>query len=149
MILIVTEAYDKSTHKVITWLKDLNFGDKVQRINQFENVEKLGISIQDEMFHIQTEEQSINSDDIKVVWFRRGAFPLLDNMIVQEYHFKEYTILKNYFYYFFEKKKHIGTLWGEEQHNKLIDLDKAKQAGFHIPCSHAHAQLDLKQQAAR
>jgi ATP-GRASP peptide maturase of grasp-with-spasm system len=145
MILIITEAKDVSTNKVINWLNFykvpfVRLNDTTQII--IEEMVILNNSV-DFSFTVNTEFYSnklIKFSDIKGVWYRRGylklkTFPIRDkniNILAKKLNSTENVTLVKLIWRLFKTKPHINNF--EDNHsNKLENLIIANSVGINIP----------------
>jgi ATP-GRASP peptide maturase of grasp-with-spasm system len=153
MILILSNSDDESTHLVIQWLNFLE--KKIVRINRNELVDIIidGGNIYIEVL-MNNELSSINLKSISSFWYRRGNFTIceeefFDNKKNDMYRFmeKEHRIIKDFIHYKLRKIKSINT-FKDNDINKLIVLDKAKNFGLEVPMckiykSDSHMKMKL------
>ncbi|HTO16437.1 MAG TPA: hypothetical protein VLZ83_11740 [Edaphocola sp.] len=84
-VLIISIDGDTSTDKVMDWLN--HFGYSVIRYNtdtDFFNTcfsFQLGLNTHSQILSIATNNESINLDEIKSVWFRKYSFPIFENWL--------------------------------------------------------------------
>jgi len=144
MILIFSESTDKTTNKVIEWLR--SFDSPFIRINDTCNIIIKTITIKNEaldfQFIINTpfhKEKIILYSDISCVWYRRGHLNIklnneqVDLKIISDLIYDiENTSLIKFIWYLFSKKPFINN-YNDNSTNKLINLLFAKQVGLKIP----------------
>jgi len=91
MILIISDQHDKTTNNVIYWL--LYFKINFYRINDTTKIEiskfSFGLNFVDIKILLtnesSNENEEINYNDIKCVWYRRGFFNLdLSSFLVDQ-----------------------------------------------------------------
>lgn len=119
MIFLLSDEFDISTNRVISYLKE-----GFIRLNTFDYLK---------LNEYLTKRPLSESKDR--VWFRRGLFPSLKCDSSKS--FLELEVYRDYIqYYLKDKCSALGSLNKEYQHNKLIDLYKAEKRGLNIPESH-------------
>lgn len=131
MILIISKNNEITTTAVIKWLRALH--KPFIRIHE------------DEVFEIHTSEKRIilksqrNQfflDEISAVWYRRGGIAFNElkyhNKAVDRYMFEVQHWLTDYVIQTLEGKKHINKQ-SNSHVNKLLVLEKAKEAGLAVP----------------
>ena len=123
MILIVTDRRDVSSHVVAQYLHSKRVPYKLLYSDEFQQI-----------FNLDDFRKVIGS--YTGVWLRRGQHFLTEKLtngaLVQQH-----ITLNEYVHYSFSKLKNcIGSLEAEYNHNKLIDLDLARECGFNIPIAH-------------
>jgi ATP-GRASP peptide maturase of grasp-with-spasm system len=152
MILIFSNSYDSSTHKVLEWLSYKR--EKYIFITEFNCIKNINISITTEyekiIFDVGADQ--INLHDIKSVWFRReNIFFKCDyDKSVYPPEFKqqfdlfikaESYILKEYLFKKLAEKCFINKRQDEEI-NKLYVLSIAASIGIKIPFSTINMSLN-------
>ncbi|NML70979.1 grasp-with-spasm system ATP-grasp peptide maturase [Chryseobacterium sp. RP-3-3] len=131
MILILSNNKEADTKSVIRWLLKLN--KKFIRVHENEYFE---IKIYDRKIFLQSTRNSFFLNEISSIWYRRGGlkFKRLTYMnesvhlhMNETQHWLEDYVLKT-----LDSKKHINKQLNS-QVNKLIVLEKAKEAGLQVP----------------
>ncbi len=118
-MLIISSSKDVSTNKVIE--RFLAQKASAIRINSEDKI----------------SEEAILQLLGNVFWLRRGNFPRSLNRLSQDTLVPEYQRLSRFFHHLAEENKNsLGSLVKGYDHNKLIDLEKAKQAGLPVPETH-------------
>ncbi len=141
MILILSDQNDTSTNDVIDWLN--YYGTKWFRVNAETLVNSINIKFtqKEVLITLEFENNIVQLTEIKAFWYRRGDLTLnlsfLDNVNndIEKFLNHEWKIVKNYLYDYFNKIPNIGNWSLENNNNKLIQLDYARQVGLDIPHS--------------
>lgn len=116
---IISDKSDITTNKVCEF--GLFYEWNLNRINQEDS---------------QLESEMLSSLSI-ISWLRRGNFPASFEAVSKQELMKEYQFLSRYFHYLAEQNINcLGSLVKEYDHNKLIDLHKAKSVGLSVPETH-------------
>ena len=132
MIIILSEAQDVSSQKVMTWLNQFN--QDIWCLN--------GSTFIDEI-EIEGDKITINGlslEKCSSIWDRRGnlSFQLSHSVfpksILGNLCSSEWKILRDYLYFLFNEKG-VGSFLHESAHNKFIDLHLAQKVGLSIPHS--------------
>jgi ATP-GRASP peptide maturase of grasp-with-spasm system len=156
MILIISEKNEKSAFRVKEWLEYYN--QEFIFIEDDEKVELIETNTENNenpYFILKYNNTIIHSDKITAYWYRRGNLNIdfiYKNSTLKNYpesikkelnKFLHYEIKDLIFYisYILNKKKKIGDL--TNRLNKLIVLDKAKEAGLSIPSSNIFTNKDI------
>ncbi|MDR6920992.1 grasp-with-spasm system ATP-grasp peptide maturase [Chryseobacterium sp. 2987] len=131
MILIISNNKEGATECVIEWLHAMD--KKFIRVHEDEFFE---IKIHQQKIFLESSRNAFFLDDISSVWYRRGGLKFgrfryfneaVDQHMNETQHWLEDYVLK-----ILESKKHINKQVNSKV-NKLIVLEKAKEAGLDIP----------------
>lgn len=118
--LILSDKNDTSTNKVISYFSQ---STTFLRLNE-----------SDVSFFESDESNKFlkNCSELSFIWLRRGDFPRPPTFHKEL--LNEYNVLKRYYHYLVESHPHcVGSLVREYDHNKLIDLEKARQCEIKTP----------------
>ncbi len=131
MILIISNNKEGATECVIEWLYKMD--KKFIRVHEDEFFE---IKVHQQKIFLESPRNSFFPDDITSVWYRRGGlkfkrFRYIHEAVDQHMNETQHW-LEDYVYTILESKKHISKQ-SNAQVNKLIVLQKAKEAGLDVP----------------
>jgi hypothetical protein len=142
MIVIFSTQEDRSTHLVVEWLK--YYGQNPILINEINPITDIKVNLVDrgEDFIIRTKGgQKIKSDEIKIVWYRRGLYFMqfqytnlrkkTEFLDLYDHLKSEYSSLTQLLFEILQKKT-IGE-FNMASPNKQILLMKAKNTGMKTP----------------
>jgi hypothetical protein len=136
ILLILSRGIDKTTYKVIKYLKqDIDF----VRINDDDNVEFLFDELTGFKIITNSKKTVENKDLIENIWYRTGViYPHFKHHIpeIEEINKLENAFFKDYLVFFLENNFNmLGSASAEFTLNKLTVLSKAKKNGLKIPFS--------------
>lgn len=131
MILIISNNKEAATESVIGWL--IEMGKKFIRVHEDEFFE---IKMHQKKIFLESARNSFFLDEISSLWYRRGRLRFKRFTYTNEsinLHMNETQHwLEDYVLQTLDCKKHINKQLNS-QVNKLIVLEKAKEAGLQIP----------------
>lgn len=141
MVLILSEATDKSTSIVIKWLISLGTPQEdIIRINDSDRVvvDKITIGESfDASLTVLPQRVSFNLRDVKSYWYRRGrlniAWEQTKEKRLDSYLKYEIETLENFIYSYLDSVKYRIGRFKENYLNKLHCLVTAQQCGFLVP----------------
>lgn len=123
MILILSNESDQLTNLVISYLGTISLLKQLKRLN---------INRSEKSFFVLSNF----IEDASYIWMRRGNFSLFNIPMPYGLH-KERSILIDYLHFLAERKvKCLGSLSKEYKHNKLIDIQIAKEINIKVPDTH-------------
>lgn len=138
MILILSNSNDETTHLIMQWL---NYNKKqVIRINRDDLID-IVVNDSNIYFEVKKGEDKIkfNLSEIKSYWYRRGNFTISAEEFIKnkgnrifKYIEKEHKIIKEFIHFKLKDKKSINS-FNDNEINKLIVLEKAKECGLNVP----------------
>ena len=147
MVLILSSDDDRSTFDIIDWLSYYKKEYIVLYNTDFIEAKLIDLNNKEivlEVFDSYTSKKKIiNLNSITSYWYRRGElqvdvsqfFTLPKNILeskLDSFLKKQVHEMQRYIYYILESKKGFGR-FSENFAGKLINLDKAQQAGLLIP----------------
>ncbi|MGJ1419695.1 grasp-with-spasm system ATP-grasp peptide maturase [Sphingobacterium spiritivorum] len=131
MILIISKNNEITTTAVIKWLRALH--KPFIRIHEDEVLE---IHTSKKRIILKSQRNQFFLDEISAVWYRRGGIAFNElkyhNKAVDRYMFEVQHWLTDYVIQTLEGKKHINRQ-SNSHVNKLLVLEKAKEAGLAVP----------------
>jgi len=138
MVLIVYSGTDFSTTQVIEWLERFNG----QYVVLNENTQIKSIAITPGRFVITTQEGTIDTNEIKSVFYRRGGKEILSYLFqnykkykqdnFKKFIYNESLVAFEYFWHILEQKI-ILCPYSTASVNKLKILELATKIGFNVP----------------
>ena len=138
MILILTDANDKSTWDVVDWIEHLRLNYFVVNTNK---INSISINYSEDI-SFTYNQRKIFFKDISSVWYRRGSISFFDTRNrtqianfddnLTKYLNRENQSLASYFYHLLGKKKSINKFYNSSL-NKLQVLGLAQNMGLMIP----------------
>ena len=142
MIIIVTSSNDLSIIDIGDWIKF--YKNKYQIINENSKIELHKIDLCKGEVVILIDGYKINLDSIESIWYRKIHFKTDINQLkecknesiqfrINEYMKLENDVLTEFINHIFEKTKKVICSNDKLYVNKLIQLQKAKDAGLNIP----------------
>ena len=115
-VIIVSDSSDQSTNKVMAYISFLGY-------------QSIRITPDYSYRLYSTDEYLSLINEASSIWLRRGNLPF-----IKTFHHRllqELRTLKYYLYFLMEgTSRCLGSLVNEYDHNKLIDLEKAKEVGL-------------------
>lgn len=141
MILIISDAKDNSTTKVLEWLNFLN--KSVIRINSEDDLEIKFIS---QKIFFKINNISFELSEIESIWYRRGFLPLLTNKLfgvsqLDELIDDESNKLIQFIYYKLRNIKSLNSFLNSDV-NKLIVNDIAKKLKILVPNDFIYSNIE-------
>lgn len=143
MIVIFSQNNDRSTSLVIDWLISLNV--PYVRINKEDSVIIDYILIKETTSMVlRINNTSINIDDVKSFWYRRGEIsiynPINNNFTIFPpefylYLYNERETIQRFIFKLFKEKQGIGD-FNNTNINKLHVLNEASKCGLKIPSTY-------------
>ena len=141
MILIHSTYYDPSTTEVIRWLKYYNAN--FIRVNDDMLINNISISKGKVIIELN-DGTIINTDNVSSFWYRRGDVTLDFNAKytsiktfdeeLYRYNYSADKRILDYLVFFFKKQLFsINDYFSSNNFNKIITLEKARDAGLRIP----------------
>lgn len=144
MILVFTEKNDISAVKTAQWLEYFGAHFLYMEDSLLEDLDfRITFQEKKQFCLFKYQNRSISTDDIHVVWNRRGQFKM-DSVSVDDIHsnvssnilnrhfIEEQKALADYFYYQLKRKKCVN-FQSNYNVNKLITLSKAQEHGIAVP----------------
>ncbi|EFK57407.1 grasp-with-spasm system ATP-grasp peptide maturase [Sphingobacterium spiritivorum] len=131
MILIISKNNEITTTAVIKWLRALH--KPFIRIHEDEVFE---IHTSKKRIVLKSQRNQFFLDEISAVWYRRGGIAFNElryhNQAIDRYMFEVQHWLTDYVIQTLEEKKHLNKQ-SNSHVNKLLVLEKAKEAGLDVP----------------
>jgi len=144
MILIFSNSNDYTTYEVMKWLNFLGHDDVV-RINADE-LNETSIQVKHSDFTITVGDQTIRSDDLGLVWYRKGldwfsgAFQQIAingheklTRVMNRIAVNENRVLMDYLHHLIEQKARVLGSAFKSSLNKLVTLNQAESVGLKVP----------------
>jgi ATP-GRASP peptide maturase of grasp-with-spasm system len=135
IILILSEANDISTSKVLSFIKSLST-EKVKICFRNESIHQLTLNLS--LGNINIYSNLFDSVKTSAIWYRRGNWVINTTIKqtsdeIRDYLGKEWQVIKNILYNLGENKICLGSLKKEFEKNLIQDLINANTAGLDIP----------------
>ncbi|MCB9275540.1 MAG: grasp-with-spasm system ATP-grasp peptide maturase [Lewinellaceae bacterium] len=143
MILILSSATDQSTSKVIDWLA--HRGVRFLRLNgeqcYLSSILFIDPGGQMSIKLTNAKGRIVCLNDFTAFWYRRGDFfparPKISRYRRQVFGIlaREWEKISEAFHFYLEQKPHLGCIRQDKNHNKIIALLVAAEAGLSIPAT--------------
>lgn len=138
-ILVISEASDISTKKVINWVKYLDSDVSIKFLDIQKYLSEISLSITKNNSKNRVRVEGFNFNDFDFIWFRRGHFKMYPINISHEakHAFIPYLIKESKLFFetlldSFDKNKLLGN-YRLRNSNRISDIIELKASGFDVP----------------